>query len=59
MPVAPRHQNHTMKGMVTEADWKEIEKIPEYKGLHGFFKKLKEKPKTFLDLIRLKFFSKK
>ncbi len=40
-------------GTVTQHDWPIIDKLPEYKGIHHFFQKLKKKPKTFLDLLQL------
>ena len=40
-----------MKGMITERNWKAIEKT--FPGLHFFYSRLPRKPRTFLELLEL------
>ncbi|MBI2067704.1 MAG: hypothetical protein HYW02_03015 [Deltaproteobacteria bacterium] len=40
-----------MVGMITERDWREIER--QFPGLHSFYGHLPRKPHTFLELLEL------
>lgn len=42
-------------GAITEADWKSIDSLPEYNGIHSFYTSLSidKRPHTFLDLVNL------